>query len=221
MTDGVKPVKGPRWTQKRLVDMLIECYGPSARGPVDVAAVAAHVDVTPATVRRWLHNPDGPPSRTPARVPPDRIRQLQRAPDAAEEEQERRYLYALRAIDMIAHGETIPPWRNQGYLDEHTVAVIAVHAKPWQQVVFTKANHRAMTAIHRRGKLVSTVVVPNRFHAIAVTNFVMVRQQEWRVYPAENQLDIGRTQVWMADAPAVDLDALAAKVAGVAAAVAG
>ncbi|MFL0176384.1 hypothetical protein [Mycobacterium sp. SMC-13] len=93
MTDGVKPVKGPRWTQKRLVDMLIECYGPSARGPVDVAAVAAHVDVTPATVRRWLHNPDGPPSRTPARVPPDRIRQLQRAPDTAEEEQERRYLY--------------------------------------------------------------------------------------------------------------------------------
>lgn len=119
---------------------------------------------------------------------------------------------------MIEHGETIPPWRNQGYLDEHTVAIIAVNGKPWQQVVFTKANQRAMAAIHRRGKLVSTVTVPNRFHAIAVTNFVMLRQQEWRVYPAESQLEIGRTQVWMADAPAVDLDALAAAVAAIAAA---
>lgn len=218
MTDAIKPVKGPRWTQKRLVDMLIDCYGPSSRGPVDVAAVAAHADVTPATVRRWLQHPDGPPSRTPARAPYDRIRQLQRASDTVEEENERRHLYALRAIDMIEHGETIPPWRNQGYLDEHTVAVIAVNGKPWQQVVFTKANQRAMAAIHRRGKLVSTVTVPNRFHAIAVTNFVMLRQQEWRVYPAESQLEIGRTQVWMADAPAVDLDALAAAVAAIAAA---
>jgi len=42
----------------------------------------------------------------------------------------------------------------------------------------------------------------------------MSGQQAWRVHPTMQRLDAGRTQVWMADAPAVDLAALAATVIG-------
>lgn len=204
----VKPVRGPRWTQKRLVDMLVDCYGPSSRGPIDVASVAEHVGVTPATVRRWLRRGDGPPSRVRATPPRQRIIQLQRASEEVEVRNERQYTYALEASGKVERGDTIPPWRTQGWLNEHTVAIVEVHGKPWHQVVVTKANHRAMTELGRRAKILDTVTVPNRFWAQVVAHNVMVRQQHWRVHPAKSELAIGRTQVWMADAPAVDLAAL-------------
>lgn len=209
-TTASRPVKGPRWTQKRFVDMLIDCYGPSPRGPIDVAAVADHVGVTPTTVRRWLHNPNRPPSRVRAGLPPGRITQLQRANDETETRNERQYRYALDAIDKVERDDTIPPWRTQGWLDEHTVAIVAIHGKPWHQVVVTKANHRALMALRLRADIIDTAVLPNRFWAQVIAHNVMVRQQNWRVHPAKRQLDIGRTQVWMADAPPVDLAAIAA-----------
>lgn len=208
-TPAVRPVRGPRWTQKRLVDMLIDCYGPSSRGPVDVAAVAQHAGVTPAAVRKWLRPQGGPPSRVRAGLPRARITQLQRARPDVEDANERRYQYALHALDMIERGQTIPPWQTQGWLDPQSVAIVAVNGKPWNQVVVTKANQRAMQTLSRRATVLQTVLMPNRFHAQVLAHHVMVRQQNWRVYPAESQLSIGRTQVWMAGAPPVDLEELA------------
>lgn len=192
--------------------MLIDCYGPSTRGPVDIAAVANHVGLTPAAVRRWLRPQNGPPSRVRAALPRERITQLQRARPDVEEAATRRYLYAIGAIEMINRGESIPPWHTQGWLDEHTVAIVAVNFKPWQQVVVTKGNERALTALRRRATILQTQLTPNRFQAQVLAHNVMVRQQNWRVYPAETQLAIGRTQVWMDDAPPVDLQALEAIV---------
>jgi hypothetical protein len=37
----------------------------------------------------------------------------------------------------------------------------------------------------------------------------MLRQQAWRIHPVAHRLSAGRTQVWMADAPTIDLAALA------------
>ncbi|MBU8820354.1 hypothetical protein KL864_31220 [Mycolicibacterium goodii] len=210
---AVKPVAGPRWTQKRLVDMLAECYGPSKIGPIDTVAVAGHVGVTAATVRRWLRNTNGPPSRVRAAIPRERITQLQRARPDVEDSNDRRYQYALQAIDKVDRGDIIPPWRTQGWLAEHTVAIVAVRAKPWHQVVVTKANHRALMGIRRRADIMDSAVVRNRFWAQVVAHNVMVRQQHWRVYPAQNQLDTGRTQVWMADAPPISLESFVADVA--------
>ena len=213
MTGSVgKPVRGPRWTQKRFVDMLVDCYGPSSRGPIDVAAVAAHVGVTPTTVRRWLKDDRGTPSRITAGLPRHRLPQLQRASEKVESRNEGRYLYALEAIDLVERGNIISPWQTQGWLAEHTVAVVEVHGKPWWQVAVTKANALAMMRLRGRGTILDTVAVPDRFHAQVLAHNVMLRQQNWRVCPAESQLSIGRTQVWMADAPAIDLTGMAAEL---------
>lgn len=209
MDTVVTPARGPRWTQKRFVDMLVDCYGPSSRGPIDIAAVAAHVGVTPAAVRRWLHNDRGAPSRVRAHLPRRRLTQIQRASEEVEERNEGRYRYALSAIGLIEAGQILPPWREQNWLDAHTVAVVEIHDKPWHQVVVTKGNHRAVAALRRRASILQSEVVPNRFYADALAHHVMIRQQHWRVHPAKSQLAIGRTQVWMADAPAVDLKTFA------------
>lgn len=205
----VTPVRAPRWTQKRFVDMLADCYGPSPRGPIDIAAVAAHVGVTPATVRRWLHNDRGAPSRVRAGVPRRRLTQIQRASEEVEDRNEGRYRYALSAIAQIQAGQILPPWRDQNWLDDHIVAIVEIHDKPWHQVVVTKGNHRALAALRRRAGILQTEVTPHRFYAEALAHRVMIRQQHWRVHPAKSQLAIGRTQVWMADAPAIDLKPLA------------
>ncbi|UQX11344.1 hypothetical protein [Candidatus Mycobacterium methanotrophicum] len=84
--------------------------------------------------------------------------------------------------------------------------------RPWRQVTVTKANPRALTELGRRGAIIDTIEMPTRFHAVALTHTVMVRQQAWRVYPAADQLATGRTQVWMTDAPPLNLAALAASV---------
>ena len=51
---AIRPARGPRWTRKRLIGMLLDCYGPTARGSVDIAAVADYAGVSPSTVRRWI-----------------------------------------------------------------------------------------------------------------------------------------------------------------------
>jgi predicted DNA-binding transcriptional regulator AlpA len=40
--------------------MLLDCYGPTPRGAMDVATVAHYAGVSPSTVWRWLsQSPDG------------------------------------------------------------------------------------------------------------------------------------------------------------------
>ena len=56
-TKVIRPAHGPRWTRKRLTTMLLDCYGPTPRGAVDVAAIAHYAGVSPSTVRRWLSKP--------------------------------------------------------------------------------------------------------------------------------------------------------------------
>ena len=99
----------------------------------------------------------------------------------------------------------LPVWRQQGWLEQHTVAIIEIHGKPWLQVAITNANKRAMAELLRRGELTASATVPTRFHAQVLAHAVMTRQQAWRVHPTAQRLAAGRTQVWMADAPAVDL----------------
>lgn len=74
----------------------------------------------------------------------------------------------------------------------------------------TRASHRALTELRRRGTIIDTVDLPTWFHGQVLAHTVMTRQQAWRVHPAKEQLETGRTQVWMNDAPPVDLSALAA-----------
>ena len=210
---AVKPASGPRWTRKRLVLMLIDCYGPSPGGAVDVDAVAEYAGVAASTVRRWIGG--GPrANRGKPTIPQRRITQLQRGPQIVERRSEQQYRYALEALGALGDESAIlPAWRKQGWLNEHTVALVEIHGKPWHQVVLTKANRRAMDALRRRATVLDSITLPTRFHAQVLAHAMMTRQQAWRIHPTPQQLPQGRTQVWMNDAPPVDLKALARRLA--------
>lgn len=210
----IRPIAGPRWTRKRLITMLLDCYGPTPRGGVDIAAVAFYAGVSPSTVRRWLSPPKSGTRRLT--IPKHRLVQLQRGPSEVERRNDQQHQHALNALNALAsigdESAILPAWREQGWLDQHTVVIIAIHGRPWHQVAVTKATRRALGEVHRRGATVDNLVVPTRFHAQLLAQAVMMRQQRWRVHPAAHLLATGRTQVWMADAPAVDLAALAASL---------
>jgi hypothetical protein len=190
--------------------MLLACYGPGDHGRVNVADVAQYVGVTPPTVRRWISGGKQQRRRATS-CPPARIAALQRGPALIERRNQQHYDHALSAIEAIRAGAPIPPaWQTQGWLDQQVVAILAIYGKPWYQVAVTKANHRALAELRRRGTTLDTVEAPTWFHGQVLAHTVMTHQQAWRVHPAKEQLAIGRTQVWMNDAPPVDLAALAA-----------
>ncbi|MDP7739213.1 hypothetical protein [Mycobacterium paragordonae] len=205
MTIFVDPVAGPRWTRGRLADMLIDCYGTSPRGRVNADAVAEYVGVTAATVRRWISGGQRDRRRAPL-CPPKRITQLQRGPDIVERRNQQLYERALSAIGSINGDDPIPAeWDKQQWLETHTVAIGAIHGKPWYQVAVTNAGPRSMTELRRRVTVIDALEVPTWFHAQVLTHTVMTRQQAWRVHPAKTQLTSGRTHVWMNNAPPLKL----------------
>jgi hypothetical protein len=189
--------------------MLADCYGANAADGIDVEAVAEYAGVTAATVHRWIGSDNVPNSRHSA-APPARIAQLQRGPDSVESLNEGAFERAqLILANLDDDTYILPTWRESGWLNEHAVIIVEVNNKPWRQVIVTKANPRALTEIRRRSVIVTGLALPTRFHAQILSHAVMIRQQAWRVHPSAAQLGKGRTQVWMADAPAVPLGFLA------------
>src|SRR4029077_7100914 len=109
----IRPAHAPRWTRKRLTTMLLDCYGPTPRGAVDVAAVAHYAGVSPSSVRPWLSRPQ-PGSRRLA-IPKHRLVQLQRGPEQVERRNEQQYRHALNALASIDdEAPNIPEWENKG-----------------------------------------------------------------------------------------------------------
>ncbi|MDA0252551.1 MAG: hypothetical protein O3B27_06085 [Actinomycetota bacterium] len=231
MTEGLEAIESappPRWTHKRLIDMLAACYGTGPRGGVNVSAIADYAGVTPATVYRWIA-PGA--TRYQLGIPQQRIAQLQLPPPIIETRALQQYRGALKAIGKIDAGEPWPEWEAQGWLKPHRVAVVKLHGKPWHQIMINRAHHsrprskpagpiqsapsggeinrlRAWQELHRDDITLSQVVVPHWFYAQVLARAVLVRQKWWRVYPLRRQLPIGRTRVWMSDAPPVQLRAL-------------
>jgi hypothetical protein len=206
---AIRPAPGPRWSRKRLISMLLDCYGPNSRGTVNVTAVADYAGVAPSTVRRWISSGRQQGNRRKLAIPKHRIVQLQRGPEVVELRNQQQYQYALDALGSLEDERSIlPAWREQGWLDQHTVAIVEIHGKPWHQVVVTKANRRALDELHRRATMLDSLTLPTRFHAQILAYVVMTRQQAWRVHPTPQGLAVGRTHVWMDDAPPVDLEAL-------------
>lgn len=206
--NSIRPARAPRWSRKRLTAMLIDCYGPSPSNGVDLAAVADYAGVTPATVRRWVTA--RPPSGRRMAIPQSRLLQLQCGPAEVELRNQQRYEHALTVLASIDDDESIlTAWRERQWLDQHTVAIIAIRARPWLQVAITNGSKRALAELLRRGAMVASTRVPTQFHAQVLARSVMIRQRGWRVHPSLSRLPVGRTQVWMDDAPAIDLDDLA------------
>jgi hypothetical protein len=207
-TNVIRPTRGPRWSRKKLIDMLIDCYGPTPRNGVNVAAIAEYAGVSTSTVRRWIAAPPAPQGR-PA-IPKTRLIQLQRGPAEVERRNQQRYEHALAALASIDDEDSIlTAWKEQRWLDQHTVAILAIRGRPWRQVAITNGSKRAVAEMGRRGATVAALRLPTQFHAQILAHAVMIQQQAWRVHPALERLPVGRTQAWMADAPAVDLQSLA------------
>ncbi|MEE3755223.1 hypothetical protein [Mycobacterium intracellulare] len=189
--------------------MLIDCYGPAERGGINIDAIADYVGVTPSTVRRWVSG-GNQHNRRRAPIPAQRIEQLQRGPALSERRNQQQHRYWLNARASVENGTGIlESWRTQKWLEPHEVVVIAVTGKPWHQVAVTNGSRRAVTELRRRGERLESATVPTRIHAQLLADAVMTRQQNWRIHPTQGNLEQGRTQVWMADAPSVDLAGLA------------
>ncbi|SIE16460.1 hypothetical protein [Mycobacteroides abscessus] len=208
---GIKAVAGPRWSQKRLTGMLVDCFGPGPGGGVDVEAVAEFSNVSTSTVRRWL-TLRGPAGRRVPAIPRQRLERLQRGPVLVERRNAEQYRHAMAALNDFSdgvEGKAIPvSWLTRGWLDEHAVIVAAIFNKPWYQVLLTNGAPTSLLALQRRGEPMDLIVVPTRFHAQVIVYAVMQRLQHWRVHPAEHELIHGRTQVWMDDAPPADLSGI-------------
>lgn len=203
----IRPARAPRWSRKRLIGMLIDCYGPTTSNGVDFAAVARYAGVSPPTVRRWVTAQ--PPSGRRMAIPKSRLIQLQCGPTEVEHRNQQRYEHALAALTTINDDTAIlTAWRERRWLNQHTVAIVAIRGRPWRQVAITNGSKRAIGELLRRGSMVNALHVPTQFHAQVLTHAVMVRQRAWRVHPAFERLPVGRTQVWMDDAPPVDLEGL-------------
>ena len=231
--DAVESAPGPRWTHKRFITMLGDCYGTGPRGGVNTAAVADYAGVYRSTVSRWIAPGE---TRYQLGVPAPRINQLQLAPPMVELRAAQQYRHALQAIADIDSGSggLLEVWEGQGWLKPHRVAVVDLAGKPWLQVVVNRAAtarrkppHRSESTIqlsssgsgigqlrawddlHRDDNPVTQVVVPHWFYAQILVRAVMVRQWNWRVHPSRHKLAVGRTRVWMPEAPAVQLRSLA------------
>jgi hypothetical protein len=230
--EAVDPAPPPRWTHKRLIDMLTASYGTGPRGGANVAAIAEYAGVNPSTVHRWIAR-----GATPYKlaIPHERLLQLQLPPDIHEVRAIQQYEAALSAIDAIEDGKPWSQWMERGWLHPHVVSVVKLHGKPWHQVIVNRLNRsrpkakppagpiepapgggeinrlRAWQDLQRFRIPLSGVAVPHWFYAQVLARAVIVRQSWWRVYPLRNELPVGRTRVWMSDAPPVQLRALARK----------
>lgn len=224
----VEPAPPPRWTHKRLTTMLTACYGTGPRGGVNVAAIAAHAGVKPSTVYRWIA---AGATQYQLGIPHERLLQLQLPPEVIEVRSEQQYRYALKAIDKIDAGQPWPEWEKQGWLKPHRVSVVKLYGKPWHQVLVNRAETsrprtvpagpmplaaggeinrlRAWQNLRRNDIVLSEVLVPHWFYGQVLAHAVLRRQWWWRVYPLRSELPIGRTRIWMSDAPVVQLRALA------------
>ena len=147
-------------------------------------------------------------------APAARIKQLPARSEGMRDRNAQQFSHASAAIAKLGdENEILPSWRSQGWLNEHTVAIVGSGGTVAPGCRYQRVG-RSLAALRRRAAVVDTIVMPTSFHAQVLTRAVMLRQQSLRrVHPAADQLEQGRTNVWMADAPAVDLAELAQWVA--------
>ena len=86
-------------------------------------------------------------------IPKHRIIQFQRGPAEVERRNEQAYRHALSALGSMDDERSIlPAWRKQGWLDQHIVAIVEIHGRPWLQVAVTNGSERALGELRRRGR---------------------------------------------------------------------
>lgn len=203
----------PRWTRRRLLNILAACYGTTQAGDLDVAATAEEFGVTDATVRRWTGGKSG---RIKPRMPAKRLTQLQEPP-ADVIERERMVANNARTVVAGLHlPHTVERLRQKQWLEPHLVAVLelpyAAGGIALRQVVMTRGTPNLVHKLHKRGAIVDFTVVPTRYHAIVLIDTVMRHVHAWRLLPSPALVRESRTQTYASDAPHFDLAVMAQNV---------
>lgn len=202
---------GPLWTRARLARVLQLRFGVGRAGHPDTAAVASAMGVSRRTVQRWLHTSSG---RSLAHIPDRRLEQLLLLLGPSEEtirKEAQKARYATKAISGLHLPRKMgikPAWERQRWLEQHTVSILETTQAGQVKIrQLTTSRTTALDAaeLRRRGRLVSQVEVPTRFHATVLTHAVLGRVGPWRFHAGTDQLQQGFTQAWIADAPQVDL----------------
>lgn len=200
--------KSPRWTRSRAKRVLTLCTSPTGT-ELDTAAAAQLVGRSRRTVQRWLH---GHPNSL---VPPAARQVLIDATGPTDQtlrREEYASRYARQAVERrsIARGKTVlTEWKEQGWLDEHLVMLLSHPAARLLQVASAKFSTRQLREMRRRGTILDVTTVAGRFEATLLVNRTLELVGPWRVRIAPSRVRQGATQVWLADAPAVNLDQLA------------
>ena len=199
----------PRWTKRQLEVAFAACYGTTGDGSVDIDYVAAAFGVTRRTVQRWLR---GSP-RKKAAIPAARLQQLQYPlPEIRRTEQQ-----ALANARTVLGGLDLPrgrgvrkEWRDRQWMDPHVVAMLRPRGSTsLLQVAISRGAPRPVAELRRRGSFEDFVTVPTRFHADVLVGEILGLVDSWRLYPDDRVVEAGRTRVWAAWAPPVDLSAIA------------
>ena len=205
--------KGPLWTRARLMRVLTLRYGLNRLGHVDTVAAAQGMGVSPRTMQRWLAGRSG---RQVAHLPPRRREQLVEllTPSAERVRDEHREGdYARRAIEQVQRLDgVLPAWKERGWLEPHQVLLLAIRPQGIRQIAVNRLSASRSETLRRRGAVLSTLVVPTRFHATAVVRQVLHDVQPWRFQASPSQARQGMTQCWLDDAPPVDLAEVLARL---------
>lgn len=206
---GVRTSGGRRWTRPQLELALGTAFGTTPRGGVDTAAAAAALGISRRTVQRYLHGED----QRRAAVPAARLEQIQQAtrPDPESVRQEQLAVsYARDAISQLPDGPgVLPAWRERRWLEPHLIAVLELPRLGLRQVTVSRATNRTLSAVAKRGKVLSHTTVPSRFHATVLTSTVLDLVGPWRIQTPPGVIKQGRTQTWSSNAPRTPLGKLA------------
>lgn len=184
---------------------LVACFSVQPRRGLDVSHVAEQLHVTERTVQRWIRGS----GREPAPIGIKALARLQFG-DPVDQRRELQKLEAAHdALEKLAGGrrrDIQKRWREQNWLQEHRIVTLELH-RGLRQVIFTNNNTpRARDRdAARYGSITASVIVPTRFHAIAVIGVLLEDVQAWRLHPSKEVLSLSRSRCWSIAAPAVDL----------------
>jgi hypothetical protein len=199
----------PRWTIQRLRWALTITYGTTRAGRIRTEDLAMAIGVSPRTVDRWLAAPV-------LTLDDRRLRQVAAATmprDDVLRAEAQALTYARDAVAGLGRGRgagILPAWRKQNWLEPHMVAVLDLDQLGLRQVGIARVSGRQVADLRRRGEVIDFSTVPTRLHATVLAQTVLDTVQAWRIRPRAGLVSVAPTRVFAADAPATDLDGLAA-----------
>jgi transposase-like protein len=215
---GLRPESVRRWTVRAPAAQRARSYlhgllhtvvdtDQNRAGGVNVAAAAAALDVSEATIRRWLRTPDD--AGHPA-LPASHLEQLltlirptarTRLQDEMDADQ------AHKALDRLnlgrGGGGMIGQYDATGWLEPHLVMILDVPGTGLRRATVTRANARLTTRARRGGDVVDfTSALPTRWHAVLARLRLLRLVDGWRVQAAPGiVVPRGHQKLWVAAAP--------------------